>query len=307
MRRRLALLATATLTALASAVALAQPAAAAPLPVTWNWTKGFLPAALKPSTPPPGANNWDCRSAAHPVPVVLVHGTFEHQNDNWQAMSPYLTNKGYCVYTFNYGVSLGTLGGFKSIVASAGELKTFVETVVLPRTGASKVDLVGHSQGGMMPRYYIKFLGGYQKVHALVGLNPSNHGTTLSSLATLGALLGINPLVARAAPGLTDQVTGSAFMQALDKCPNGPAADICVGDPVKYTVIQTTEDRIVTPYTNAFLKGAKNVLIQKVCGLDNTGHIASPYDQNIAQQVANALDPAHRGRVCVKTTAFNGG
>ena len=37
--------------------------------------------------------------------------------------------------------------------------------------------MVGHSQGGMMPRYYIKFLGGAGKVDDLVGLSPSNHGT----------------------------------------------------------------------------------------------------------------------------------
>ena len=35
----------------------------------------------------------------------------------------------------------------------------------------------GHSQGGMMPRYYLKFLGGASKVDDLVGLAPSNHGT----------------------------------------------------------------------------------------------------------------------------------
>ena len=39
------------------------------------------------------------------------------------------------------------------------------------------MSLVGHSQGGMMPRYYLKFLGGVGKVDDLVGLVPSNHGT----------------------------------------------------------------------------------------------------------------------------------
>ena len=52
-------------------------------------------------------------------------------------------------------------------------------TRVLAATGAAKVDLVGHSQGGMMPRYYLKFLGGAALVNRLVALAPSNHGTTL--------------------------------------------------------------------------------------------------------------------------------
>jgi hypothetical protein len=42
---------------------------------------------------------------------------------------------------------------------------------------ASKVDIVGWSQGGMMPRYYINNLGGAAKVNILVGLAPSNFGT----------------------------------------------------------------------------------------------------------------------------------
>lgn len=308
MGRRLALCAAALLTALTASVAVAPNASAAALPVTWNFTKAGLPHVFTPNTAPPGANSWSCRSAVHPVPVVLVNGTTENQSLNWSAMAPYLTNKGYCVYTFNYGVKLG-VNGLGDIATSAGELKTFIETVVLPRTGAAKVDLVGHSQGGMMPRHYIKFLGGFTKVRQLVGISPSNHGTSLSSIATAGAIFGINPLVARGFPGLTDQTPTSAFMKHLSTCPFGlPAADICAGDPVRYTVIQTTEDRIVTPYTNAFLKGATNILMQQVCPLDDTGHIAGPYDRNVGYQVIKALDPSTAGpKVCVKTSALNGG
>ena len=56
-------------------------------------------------------------------------------------------------------------------------------TKTIDSTGAAKVSLVGHSQGGLMPRYFIKYLGGAGIVDDLVGLAPSNHGTT-NPLAT---------------------------------------------------------------------------------------------------------------------------
>ena len=240
-------------TALAALACLAAPAtaSAATLPVTWS-TSGYLVHPLSPQRSPAGANDWTCRSRQHPVPVVLVHGTGANQSNNWNAIAPYLANHGYCVYTFTHGIKLRYFGGLAPVADSAAELRTFVEQVVLPRTGATQVDLVGHSLGGMMPRYYIKFLGGYTKVRHLVGIAPSNHGSTLDGLSGIGTFLGITALLGRGTPSLADQAQGSAFMKKMDTCPFGlPAADICAGDPVKYTVIQTTQDRIVTPYTHS--------------------------------------------------------
>ena len=47
---------------------------------------------LLPAVSPPGANDFTCQpTAAHPVPVVLVHGTFEGAADNWATASPTAT------------------------------------------------------------------------------------------------------------------------------------------------------------------------------------------------------------------------
>lgn len=139
------------------------------------------------SAPSSGWNNYSCKpSAAHPRPVVLVHGTFGNSVDNWLALAPYLTSRGYCVFSLDYGQLPGVplFNGLGPIDQSAAQLQAFVDKV-LAATGAAKADLVGHSQGGMMPRYYLKFLGGAAKVNALVGIAPDNHGTNLDGLANL--------------------------------------------------------------------------------------------------------------------------
>jgi triacylglycerol esterase/lipase EstA (alpha/beta hydrolase family) len=252
----------------------------------------------------PGANNWFCSpSSAHPYPVVLVHATFVNLGTNWVDLAPRLKNAGYCVYALNYGMKwwslYGRIGGVDDIAGSAYELRDFVNTVRF-WSGASKVDLVGHSQGGMMPNYYIKNLGGASKVRRFVALAPSNHGTTLNGLTTtlpnawggLGAdvMDVLMDLVGDTAPGLTQQVQGSAFQTALfggGDTVSGPS----------YTVIQTKYDKVVTPYTNAFLSGSnvRNVLVQDKCPGDPVGHVGLFHDEPAMQLVMNALgsnDPA---------------
>jgi triacylglycerol esterase/lipase EstA (alpha/beta hydrolase family) len=274
-----------------------QPAAAAAnYPVNYSFATGFVGGFFSPDTAPAGANNWSCKpSATHPYPVVLVHGTFENMNDNWGAASPLLANNGYCVFAFNYGgaSSSSDIQGTGDIAAGAAQLASFV-TQVRNATGASKVDLVGHSQGGMMPRYYIKYLGGASAVDKLIGLAPSNNGTTLDGLTVLGQDLGIleptNGFLASLCTSCVEQEVGSSFLTGLNA-----GGETVSG--VQYTVIESRDDEVVTPYTNAFLPAASNVtniLVQNQCALDQTDHLEIAYDPIALTDVLNALDPAQQ-------------
>ncbi|MFI7099961.1 esterase/lipase family protein [Streptomyces sp. NPDC050161] len=295
----------AALTATAPAQATPAPAAPQARPATADgppYPVGDLGTAVHNFIASPdtvaGANNWTCKpTARHPRPVVLTHGTFANSGANWVALAPMLANEGYCVYTLNYGMnqlSLGRVGGLTDIGASATSLGTFVDKV-LAATGAEKVDLVGHSQGGMMPNQYLKRLGGARKVHALVGIAPSNHGTTLDGLVDLGnsmnALGFANSFLDLAGlTALKQQEAGSDFQNALWK-----DGDTVPG--VRYTVIQTRHDKVVTPYTNAFLhgEGVTNVLLQDQCPDDKVGHVGLFLDGPTLQNVMNALGPADPG------------
>ncbi|MGW1228093.1 esterase/lipase family protein [Streptomyces sp. NPDC002530] len=264
----------ALLLAVAAAVPAATTATAAPAATSRGW------------------NDYSCTpSAAHPRPVVLVHGTFGNSLDNWLVLAPYLVERGYCVYSLDYGQLPGVpvFNGLGPIEQSAGQLAAFVDKV-LAATGAAKADLVGHSQGGMMPNYYLKFLGGAARVNALVGLAPDNHGTTLLGLTKLLPYFpGAAYLLEAGTPGLADQVAGSPFVTRLNSVP-----DTVPG--VRYTVISTRYDEVVTPYRTQFLDGpgVRNVLLQDLCPLDVSEHVAIGTVDRIAfHEVANALDPAH--------------
>src|SRR3954468_5632834 len=217
-------------------------------------------AAQGPGIDPPGANDWSCHpSAAHPYPVVLVHGTFGDMTVSWNLISPRLKHDGYCVFALDYGQR-----ATDPIEGSAAQLRDFVARV-LAATGARKVSLVGHSQGGMMPRYYIKFLGGLGKVEDLIGLAPSNHGTSNPGALLLdGASL---------CDSCGQQTAGSAFITHLNAGDETPGS-------VSYTAVETRYDEVVIPYTSAFLSGPNttNVLLQSRCPLDASEHLSIIYD-----------------------------
>jgi triacylglycerol lipase len=258
MRRimwRLLAVAALLLAAVLTSIGPASAATTAPPPTTG----GPQPPAVNACRPTP----------AHPVPVVLVHGTFENSLQNWGTLAPYLVAQGYCVWSLNYG-NFAT----GRIQDSAKQLATFVD-YVRGQTGAAKVDLVGHSQGGMMPRYYIKFLGGAAKVDKLIGLAPSNHGTTNPFAPYGGSCI-----------ACVQQVYQSPFIQHLNQGDETPGN-------VYYTVIETRYDEVVTPYTSAFLAGpasqVTNVLLQKKCPSNVDDHVAVSYDPVVFQWVLNAL------------------
>lgn len=267
------------------------------------WNETWEPEALE------GGNNGCKPSSAHPYPVVLVHATLADEGSNWVTLAPLLANEGYCVYGFNYGATAASLevwpligpriDGLGHIEKSAEELSSFVNNV-LSKTKAAKVDLVGHSQGGMMPNYYIKFLGGAGKVNELIGLAPSNHGTTLDGLTSFVeqfpfAAEIVNGLIEfLGAPSLAEQEESSAFIHKLF----GSGEPLAAG--VRYVVIETDHDEVVTPYTHAFLSGSNvtNILIQSQCPADPVAHIGmfddSPSLQNVLNQLGSSPNPSFK-------------
>ena len=280
----------------------ATPSAATPLPVPYDFLASAIPAGLTPNADPPGANDWNCRpSAAHPVPVVLVHGLTGNKATNWQTYAPLLKNHGYCVYALTYGQSplapapfRNTFGGFTAMEQSAKQLKAFVARV-LARTGAAKVDILGHSEGTVMPDYYAKFLGGAKYINRYISIAPIWHGTNPGGLATLYRLAAafgfrgtVDSLFGTAFASGPELLAGSAFMAKL-RSGGTPAVP-----GIKYTNIVTKYDELVVPYTSGIQAGMTNYTVQNYCSIDFSEHFEAVADPVAAQLVLNTLDPAHK-------------
>lgn len=280
------------------------PAAAAEdnLPVPYALGAGIAAQLAEPGAPPPGANDWSCEpSAAHPNPVVLVHGLMANQTVNWQTFSPLLANKGYCVFSLTYGTKQGVgipgvyqPGGLAPMQQSAKELAEFIARV-RAATGAAEVDILGHSEGTLMPSYYVRFLGGGAKVDDYVSLTPLWEGTTVFGLSTLyqySGLLGVQPVIDGVinpvCGSCTQFLAGSEFLKKLHS--------VGIFDPrVDYTNIVTRYDELVIPYTSgiAHAPNVTNIVLQDKCALDFSEHAGVAADPVAAGYVLNALDPAH--------------
>lgn len=253
-----------------------------------------------PTAAPAGANDFSCRpSPAHPNPVVLVHGLGATMGENWATMAPLLADNGYCVFALTYGLDPGEqyVGGLAPMEDSSAELASFVDRV-LAATGAAKVDLVGHSEGTVMPQYYLKFRGGAAKVDKYVAMTPLYKGTTLQGIGALVTALEtafprftgpISTGIATECGSCQEFLAGSPFLRHL-------YADGVYAVPgVQYTTIMTRYDELVTPYTSGRLNApnATNIVVQNQCPIDFAEHVAVAFDPTVGQDILNALDPAH--------------
>lgn len=266
------------------------------------------------SVPPPGADDWHCKpTAAHPDPVVLVHGTWDNQ-DTWNSLSPVLAANGYCVFTLNYGKDTSSLRGMSpgvygtgDITKSAVQLADFIRNV-RTATSAAHVDIVAHSQGGVVARQYMRFDGGADPadprrnvVRKLITLGATNHGTKsgelgypLDTASASGPMAGV--VTALIGVAAVQQIAGSRFLARLNA-----GGDTEPG--VDYTVIATRSDHVDTPPASTFLRAGPdavvdNLWVQGVCAGTRVSHIGFPKSPTVIRMVLKALDPSYSGPVC---------
>ncbi|HQD26814.1 MAG TPA: SBBP repeat-containing protein, partial [Methanoculleus thermophilus] len=133
----------------------------------------------------------DSMSAANPPtvfvgrPVVFVHGIFSLAEDIENSEGFQAFAEDYYAVTVEYADSKAQTF-FGNIPQFAKRLERNI-TQIKAETGAGKVDIVAHSMGGLVSRYYIEKQGGRSDVGKLIMVQTPNHG---SEWADLRALIG---------------------------------------------------------------------------------------------------------------------
>ena len=245
-----------------------------------------------------GINDPSCVPSGQIVePVVLLHGTYNNAGV-WKSLIPMLKDQGACVWAFDYGADDVSLQNASPSTKAISDLDDAAEEIaqhvdyVRAVTGAEKVDLVGHSQGGTHIKTYTQMYGGAEHVARAVALGGNFHGTTLNGQGEgLSKIIAFAPHLAAflASTAGIQQVVGSEFMQRLNALP-----DTAPG--VLYTSIYSPGDTTVTPNSSSQLAlsdGADvvNLDLGEVCGV-SPRHDKLPTDWTVLSQVIFGLKRA---------------
>jgi len=125
----------------------------------------------------------------------------------------------------------------QSNATTAQQLATKVNSV-LAATGATRLDLISHSMGGLSTRYYVKNLGGGPKVDEFVSLAGPNHGTSTANLCFWNT-------------SCFEMRSGSSFLNALNSGDETPSTP-------RYATWWSPCDEVINPDTSTILIGAAN-------------------------------------------------
>jgi triacylglycerol lipase len=201
----------------------------------------------------------ECDVEAAGTPILLVHGMIDNRAI-FTVLSRQLRRRGFQqVLTVNYSPTTN------DIRAAARRLSAEIEGLVA-RTGYERIQLVGHSLGGLIARYYVQCLGGDARVRTLVTLGSPHAGTLLARL--------VPPML------LCRQLSpGSDLYAELA----GPAT----GCRTRFVSYYSDVDQLIVPRQSARIEhpdlDARNVLVQ------GAGHMSLPIDHRVVRDVAGLL------------------
>ncbi|KAI0390644.1 Alpha/Beta hydrolase protein [Xylariaceae sp. FL0594] len=256
-------------------------------------------------------------------PVIMLHGLFQNRNNDLHLLQRALNARGYCTYSLTYGSYtswfpfLNQFGGMKNMTHTAGDIANFIREVVR-RTGAEKVDVVGHSEGAVQA-LYVPLATQQQEgdisshIDKIIALSPALHGARYWGFADLWYVGG------EASRAFIGWLVDNVFM-----C---PACEQMVKDGDIYTFFKenvfdpTTSSRgnkaegerrgkiaragnkitIIMSRTDTLVPAAVSevrdddndvrlVYVQDTCPDDRVGHFGLSWDTSVWRLVANALE-----------------
>ncbi|WP_105972787.1 esterase/lipase family protein [Streptomyces geranii] len=207
-------------------------------------------------------------------PVVLLHGFIDNRSVFVLLRRSLVQHGRRQVESLNYSP-------LTCDIRTAAELLGRHIEEICRRTGQPQVDIVGHSLGGLIARYYVQRLGGDHRVRTLVTLGTPHSGTRVVPLADA------HPIVRQMRPG-------SAVIEELRL----PAP----GCRTRFVSFWSELDHLMDPPTTACVDHP-DLLVQNV-QVTGVGHLALPVHPAVATGIRQALDDSDHP---VATGAQTGG
>ena len=190
-------------------------------------------------------------------PVLLIHGYLATRG-SLHLLERQLVDRGHIVISY----PLGTVN-WGDIRDSAGLIARKVESIVA-QTEVTRIDVVGHSLGGLVGLYYLKRLGGRHRVRRLIMLGTPTHGTWSALFGLVTAPLGLASL---------QLLPGSPFLRELAEMPLPPGAEVIS--------IGAIRDWLA-PLSTTILDGVRHIRLP-------TDHSGLLVDAEVAEVVAGLL------------------
>jgi pimeloyl-ACP methyl ester carboxylesterase len=208
-------------------------------------------------------------------PVLLIHGYLATRG-SLHLLETHLTMRGLIVMSYPLGGPIN-IGDIRD---SAGLIARKVESIVA-QTGIARVDIVGHSMGGLVGLDYLKRLGGRHRVRRLVLLGTPAQGTWSALFGLVTAPLGLASL---------QLLPGSPFLRELSERPLPPGANV--------VSIGAVRDWLA-PVASTVLDGVRHIALP-------TGHSGLLVDAEVAEVVVEILrapdPPPSQGQVDANQT-----
>ncbi|GAB4336877.1 MAG: hypothetical protein Kow0099_10060 [Candidatus Abyssubacteria bacterium] len=188
-------------------------------------------------------------------PVILCHG-YKHNRSGFLLMRHRLKRAGWNnVITPNFRPASATVPHF------AEQLAETVQSAI-SETAVERVDLIGHSMGGLVIRYYLDRLGGAAHVRTAITLGSPHGGTKMAALGLFKSARQFR--------------TDSQLIRELNL--SSPS------EAVRMLAIWSEFDNIVLPPQNALLPAPyENFMV------GNVGHIALLFSGRVFDKIARTL------------------
>lgn len=203
----------------------------------------------------PSLPSYFAKKKGNQLPILFLHGIF-HNRSAFTWIKQKLALKGY-----HHFKEINLVTTIHPIPILAEQVACTVNQL-MKRYSVPEINIIAHSMGGLVARYYVQKLGGDPYVKNLITLGTPHQGTKLSRFSLLSHFKQLHP--------------ESEFMVELSELPLPKNTRICA--------ISGELDVVVRGKAEAWWKGVRHLHLKKV------GHAGLLFSKRVSEIILSHLD-----------------